>query len=79
MAKSLFIFSFLLFSGLTTQGRSVGKCHMTNITHHKSYVRTLQCHVMESHDECGRVVHRPCSSCISSVWNPMGTLSSSPC
>ena len=34
---------------------------------------------MESCDECGRVVHRPCSSCISSVQNQMGTLSSSPC
>jgi len=26
---------------------------------------------MKSHDECGRVVHRPYSSCISSVQNPM--------
>jgi len=45
------------------------------------YVRISQCHViwMESHDECGRVVHRPCSSCISSVQNPIETLSSSPC
>ena len=32
-----------------------------------------------SHDECGKVVHRPYSSCISSVENLMGTLSSSPC
>jgi len=24
-------------------------------------------HIMESHDECGKLVHRPCSSCISSV------------
>jgi len=36
-------------------------------------------HMMESHDECGRVGHRPCSSCISSIQNPMETLSSSPC
>ena len=34
---------------------------------------------MESHDKCRRVVHRPYSSCISSVQNPMGTPLSSPC
>jgi len=27
-----------------------------------------------SHDKCGKVVHRPCSSCISSVGNLIGTL-----
>jgi len=32
-----------------------------------------------SHDECGKVVHRPCSSCISSVQKITGTLLSSPC
>ena len=32
-----------------------------------------------SHDECGKMVHRPCSSCISSVENLTETLSSSPC
>ena len=51
---------------------------MTNITHHKSHVRTSH-HMMESHDKYRRVVHRPCSSCISSVQNPMGTLLSSSC
>ena len=34
---------------------------------------------MMSHDKCGKVVHRPCSSSISSVENLMGTLLSSPC
>jgi len=34
---------------------------------------------MESHDKCRRVVHRPYSSCISSVQNPIGTPLSSPC
>ena len=28
---------------------------------------TVLCHMMESHNECRRVVYRPCSSCISSV------------
>ena len=32
-----------------------------------------------SHDRHGKVVHRPCSSCISSVENLTGTLSSSLC
>jgi len=43
---------------------------------------TIQERVQESvtsHDECGKVVHRPCSSCISSVENLMGTPLSSPC
>ena len=48
---------------------------MTNITHQDV---TVSRHMMESH-ECGRVVHRPCSSCISSVQNPIGTPLSSPC
>jgi len=30
-----------------------------------------------SHDGCGKVVYRPCSSCISSVENLTGTLLSS--
>ena len=33
----------------------------------------------ESHDRHGKIVHRPCSSCISSVENLMRTLSSSLC
>ena len=36
-------------------------------------------HSVMSYDECGRVVHRPYSSCISSVQNPMETLLSSSC
>ena len=36
-------------------------------------------HMMILHDKCGKVVHRPCSSCISSVQNQMGTLLSSFC
>ena len=33
----------------------------------------------ESHDKCEKVVHRPCSSCISSVQKIIGTPLSSPC
>ena len=79
-AKSLFIFLFFFFFlflfGLTTQERSVGKCYMTNIIYHSHMSR---CHSFISHDECGKVVHRPCSSCISSVQNQIRTLLSSPC
>ena len=32
-----------------------------------------------SHEDHGKIVHRPYSSCISSVGNLIGTLSSSPC
>jgi len=32
-----------------------------------------------SHDRHGKVVHRPCSNCISSIENLTGTLSSSLC
>ena len=49
----------------------MGKCHIT-----ESHVT---CHTMKSHDNHGKVVHRPCSNCISSVENLMGTLSSSLC
>jgi len=52
MAKSLFIFLFFSFSfGLTTY-KKCGK---------------VLCHMIKSHEECGKIVHRPCSSCISSV------------
>ena len=49
----------------------MGKCHIT-----ESHVT---CHTMKSHDNHGKVVHRPCSNCISSVENLMGTVSSSLC
>jgi len=40
---------------------------------------TVSCHMIESYDEYRRVVHRPCSSCISSIQNPIETPLSSPC
>jgi len=33
-------------------------------------------HKLQSHDECEKVVHRLCRSCISSIENLIGTLSS---
>ena len=73
MAKSLFIFLFFSFSflfsfGLTTRkkcGKVLhDKCHTS-----WSHIRILQgsYHMMTLYDECGKVVHRLYSSCISSV------------
>jgi len=66
----LFFFFFLFLFGLITQERSVEKCHMT-ILHVTVICQdiTRSCHMMMSHDKCGKVVYRPCSSCISSVQN----------
>jgi len=87
-AKLLFIFLFFSFSFLLswtyyTEG-SAGKCHVTSVTKSQSHDRkvTVSYHMMShdrSHDRCEKEVHRPCSSCISSIENLMGTLSSSPC
>ena len=35
--------------------------------------------VLQSHDRYGKIVHRPCSSCISSIENLIETLLSSSC
>ena len=83
-AKSLSIFLFFLFLffylGLTTQ-RKVWESIMSQVSH--SYGHMTGSHSVTSHDEShdrhGKIVHRPCSSCISSVENLTGTLSSSPC
>ena len=40
---------------------------------------TVSYHIMKSHDECGRVAHRLCSSCISSIQNSMRIPLTSPC
>jgi len=37
------------------------------------------CYMIVLYDECGKVVHRPGSSCISSIENQIRTLSSSSC
>jgi len=58
MAKLLF--ALLYFFGLTTQEKSTEKYHMT-------YHRSVWHHIIELHNKCGKVVHRPCSSCISSI------------
>jgi len=65
---SHYLYSFFSFSfGLTIQGRSIGKCHIT-VSHITSHIRKSQVMSYDaSHDRCGKIVYRLCSSCISSV------------
>ena len=53
-----------LFPVWGSHNRSVGRYYITNVTHHS---HMSGCHSIMSHDECGKVVYRPCSSCISSI------------
>ena len=48
---------------------------------HKEYRKLSldHSHIVTSHDECGKAVHRPCSSCISSIQKITETLLSSSC
>ena len=67
LSHYLYIFYFLIWTYYTREKcRKVlhDICHISQVTCQDV---TVLCHMMESHDECGRVVHRPCSSCISSV------------
>jgi len=52
----------------------MGKYHMTIL-----HITVTYQDVTRSHDKCGKVVHRLCSSCISSIQNQMGTLLSFSC
>ena len=80
----LFFFFFFFFILGLLHRRKCGKvsrhkCHTNTVT---SQEVTASHHMMshdESHDKHGEIVHRPCSSCISSVENPTRTPSSSPC
>ena len=70
---SHYLYFFFFYLGLTTQKR-VWESIMSHVT--GSYSITWH---DGSHDRHGKVVHRPCSSCISSIENLMGTLLSSLC
>jgi len=52
----------------------MGKCHITSVTSHMKKIEVIVSHHMVSHDKsherCGKIVHRLCSSYISSVENP---------
>jgi len=76
-----FSFSFILDLLHRRECRKVShhKCHIVTIT----WQEVTASHHMVSHDGSydrhGKIVHRLCSSCISSIENPTGTLSSSLC
>jgi len=77
MAKLLFIFLFFSFYlGLTTQ-KGVWESITSQVS--QSHSHMTGSHNVTSHDRHGEIVHRPCSSCISSVENLIGTLLSSLC
>jgi len=88
MAKSLFIFLFFFFS-FSFILDLLHRRECRKVSHHKCHIVTViwqevtvSHHIMshdQSHDRCGKIVHRPCSSCISSVENLTGTPSSSLC
>ena len=56
-------FLFLFLFGLTTQ-EGVQESVISQ-SHDK--MSQFLCHMIKSHEECGKIVHRLCSSCISSI------------
>ena len=80
LSHYLYFFSFLFLFGLTTQESNIEKYHMSNVTCHSHMAGSdVTWSQMESHNKCGKLVHRPCSSCISNVQNLIKTLLSPPC
>ena len=77
LSHYLYFFSFLFLLSWTyyIEG-SVGKGHVTSVT--VTWQEVTASHD-RSHDRHGKIVHRPCNSCISSVENLTGTLLSSLC
>jgi len=59
LSHYLYFFFFFFSFGLTTH-KKCGK-----VSCHKGV--TVSHHMIKSHEEHGKIVHRPCSSCISSV------------
>ena len=54
-------------------------CHNVTVTMEKDRMSQCHSHILISHDECGKVVHRPYSNCISSIGNLMETSLSFSC
>jgi len=79
LSHYLYFFSFLFFFfylRLTIQ-KGVQESITSQVSHSHSHMTGS--HGVTSHDRHGKVVHRPCSNCISSIENLMGTLSSFLC
>ena len=71
----LYFFSFLLLLSWTYYTE---ESVMSQVSHHMTESHSITSHDW-SHDRHGKIVHRPCSSYISSIENLTGTLSSSLC
>jgi len=84
LSHYLYFFSFLLFSfiffylELTIQ-KEVWESIMSQVLHSCGHMTSSVMSYDGSHDKCGKVVHKPYSSCISSIENLMGTPLSSSC
>ena len=75
----LFYFILLYFTFLIWTYYTRKKCRKVSHDNVAYHSHISGCHKVMSHDKCGKVVYRPCSSCISSVQNQIGALLSSPC
>jgi len=40
---------------------------MSQVSQSHEWMSQVSHHMIKSHEGCGKIVHRPCSSCISSV------------
>jgi len=69
MAKLLFIFLFFSFSFILDL---LHRRECRKVSHHKCHSHMTRSHNVTSHDRHGKVVHRPYSSCISSVRKSNG-------
>ena len=65
LAKQLSHYLYFLFFSFSFLLDLLHRRECRKVSHHKCH--KSQSHHMMSHDKCGKVVHRPCSSCISSV------------
>ena len=74
VCDTLYLYYFSFSFGLTTQ-EGVWESVTSQVSPSHSHMTSHD----GSHDKCGKVVHRPCSSCISSIQKIMETPSSSPC
>jgi len=80
LSHYLYFFSVLLFSRLTIQEWSMRKYHVTKCHRVTGLQVTVRWHyITESYRNHRKVVYRLYSSCINSIENLMGTLSSFLC
>jgi len=80
LAKQLSYYLYFLFFSFILD--LLHRREYRKVSHHKCHTSHSHSHMMShdgSHNKCRKVVHRPCSSCISNIENLTGTLLSSLC